>query len=192
MIYLKNMYKIVGLTKFQSNSCYALVVLLVCPLFLFAQQWEYPVIKEYGGINYSESYTEPFDAEQQYKLLFDITSASEKGGVNKGLWRVARTLNLMEACEVPTTNIEIVVALHGGATKLALSDNAFQKLFQQNNPNTQLMEQLANNKVRFMVCSQAMVGRKYPLDELHPRVEAALSALTVVANYQMQGFILMP
>ena len=186
------MYKIVGLTKFQSNSCYALVVLLVCPLFLLAQQWEYPVIKEYGGINYLEVYTEPFDAEQQYKLLFDITSVTEKGGVNRGLWRVARTLNLMEACEVPTTNIEIVVALHGGATKLALSDNAYQKLFQQNNPNAQLMEQLANNKVRFMVCSQAMVGRKYPLDELHPRVEAALSALTVVANYQMQGYILMP
>lgn len=192
MIYLNNMHNIVRLTRFQSNRCYALLFLFLFPLFLSAQQWEYPVIKQYGGIQYSDAFTEAFEAQQPYKLLFDITSAAEKEGVNKGLWRVARTLNLMGACGVPNKNIEIVVALHGSATKEALSDTAYQRLFQKNNPNAQLIQQLAENKVRFRVCAQAMVGRKYPLDELHPRVEAALSALTVIANYQMQGYILMP
>ena len=169
-----------------------LAFLLLFPLFIFAQQWDYPLIKGYGGIQFSEEVAEPFAAEERYQLLFDITSDARKGRASRSLWRVARTLNLLAASGVPSENIAIVVALHGGATKMALSNEAYQLLFQKNNPDAALLETLAQNQVRFFVCSQAMIARSYPLHQLNPNVKAALSALTVVANYQKKGYILMP
>ena len=192
MIHSNYAYKIVRPGTKKRKRTDALVFLLLFPLLVFAQQWDYPLIKGYGGIQFSEEIAEPFVAEERYQLLFDITSEARKGGANRSLWRVARTLNLLAASSVPQENIEIVVALHGGATKMALSNEAYQSLFQKNNPDVKLLEILAQHKVRFFVCSQAMIARSYPLDQLHPNVKAALSALTVVANYQKKGYILMP
>ena len=183
--------KIITLSNRKRNISYLLLLFFTASL-LSAQKWETPIIEGYGGVQYDPAYEEAFSPDENYKLLFDVTSSGKKDGVNRGLWRVARTLNLMAACGVPKENIEVVVALHGGATQVALSDTAYQEIFEKANPNAVLLSQLAENGVSLFVCAQAMVGRSYPLDQLYPSVRLALSALTVVANYQKKGFILIP
>ena len=70
---------------------------------------------------------------------------------------------------------------------MALSNEAYQLLFQKKQSRCGLIRDLGPESSPFFVCSQAMIARSYPLDQLHPNVKAALSALTVVANYQKRA-----
>ena len=192
MIQTKYLYKILRPRIINTSSLIGFSFLLFFSSLLTAQEWEYPLIPGYGGIEYTDSYSEQFSPEESYRLLFDITSDAQKDGVNRGLWRVARTLNLLEACSVPREQIEIVVALHGAATKAVLRNEAYHSLYEDGNPNVKLIHKLADNRVEFFVCSQAMVGRSLPLDQVHPDITVALSALTVIINHQKKGFFLVP
>ncbi|MFI2743317.1 DsrE family protein [Zhouia sp. PK063] len=158
-----------------------------------AQEWSYPAIKKYGGIIYYKNAEEQPVKGQNYKLLFDIKSDKEKDGVNAGLWHIAREVNLLTAAGVPTHKIHIVAVVHGPATNLVLSDDAYQKHYQKNNPNTQLIKDLITHDVKIYLCGQA--GAEHHLDvakELNKNVKLSLSALVLLPNYQYKGYALIP
>jgi len=158
----------------------------------YGQEWQTPLIEGYGEIKYYDSVAAQPDPSQAYRLLFDVTSDSQKSGVNKRLWVVARTLNLMHAAGVPAENLKIVVAIHGAATFDALTEKAHLNKFEKSNPNIDLIQKLEANGVTLYVCSQALAARNLTSEDIHPAVIPALSALTVLANYQTQGYHLMP
>jgi intracellular sulfur oxidation DsrE/DsrF family protein len=55
-----------------------------------------------------------------------------------------------------------------------------------------LIQKLRANGVSLFVCSQATAARNIKDEEVHADVVPALSALSVLANYQIQGYHLMP
>jgi len=170
----------------------SLLLLLFTCVFLNAQVWETPAVAGYGKIkNFKEAAVQP-DPSLHYKLLFDITSTSEKEGVNKGLWKVARTLNMLAITSIPKEQIHVVVAVHGPATYVVLNEEKHQEKFEKANPNIPLLKSLKEQGVTVYVCGQATAELKIPEENMHPYVTTAFSALSVLSNYLLNGYTLIP
>ena len=104
------------------------LLLIIIPLgYLNAQGWETPIIDGYGEVKYFEKAEIKPNSSVDYKLLFDIKNETEKSGINKGLWVIARTLNMLSLGKVPSRNIKIVASIHGDASFLTLNNEAYQK-----------------------------------------------------------------
>ncbi|MEK9613380.1 MAG: DsrE family protein [Flavobacteriaceae bacterium] len=157
-----------------------------------AQQWVTPVVEGYGEIQYFKEAQEQPHADQDYKIIFDITSDAQKNGVNKGLWKVARMLNMFGVVHQPKDKIHLAVALHGEASYVVLSEKNYQARFNKPNPNLDLIQKLKENGVELYVCSQAIATRKISHHDLNPAIVPALSAMSVLANYQIKGYHIMP
>ena len=166
--------------------------IIVISNYLNAQEWETPVINGYGEVMFFEQTASQLNKELDYKLIFDIKSNDTKNGVNKGLWVIARTLNMLSLGKVPRNNIEIVASIHGEASFLALTDQAFQNKFGKSNPNLDLIDKLISNGVKLFVCSQATAARGIDEKSINKKIKRAFSGLSVLATYQLNGYILMP
>lgn len=148
-------------------------------------------IQGYGKVHpYPEAAIQP-SPKRDYKVLFDITKAADAADkVNPGLDHVARLLNLFALARVSTDRLKIVVVVHGSATPLVLKDNAYQKLYQKSNPNTELIGLLQSVNVKLYICGQALADKDINPASVNPKVTLALSALTVLINYQLDGYAL--
>ena len=160
--------------------------------YINAQEWKTPIIKGYGEVIYFDQAESQLNKNLEYKFIFDIKSNQVKNGVNKGLWTIARTLNLFELSGVPNKKIELVASIHGEATFITLNNNAYRDKFGRDNPNLNLIKQLKENGVELYVCSQATASRKINNRDLNINVIPALSGIAVLANHLLQGFTLMP
>ena len=92
---------------------------------------------------------------------------------------------------VPKENLNVVVAVHGGAIWTIMNDELYFEKFGVANPHTPLYKELLDNSVRVVVCSQSMFKRKIAKDQLIPGLEVATSALTTLTQYQLMGYALL-
>lgn len=171
---------------------FSTTIYMLSPSQILAQVWQTPYIEGYGEIKYFEDAAEQPDPTLEYKLLFDITSDQQKSGVNKRLWVIARTMNMLYVAGVPKEQIKIVAAFHGSATFDVVTEEAYQKKFGKSNPNLDLIKKLQKEGVLLYVCSQATAARGVANEDVVPEVIPALSALSVLSNYQIRGYALMP
>lgn len=159
---------------------------------LFAQQKVNPVIKTTGGIYEIPVATVKPDPNLTYKIIVDVAAGHESpDSLRQGLYLVARMMNLFSVGGVPNENVEVVLAIHGGATFGVLNNEAYLALFATDNPNLDLISELKAAGVRLTVCGQSLVGRSIPFAAVTDEVEIATSMLTTVAMYQMQGYNLL-
>ncbi len=108
---------------------------------------------------------------------------------NRGLDSVARYINLHAAAGHPPEGLKVVAVLHGGATKAALNDDGYAKhLGQKENPNLKLIRDLRDAGVEVLVCGQSLARNEYPSSDVAEEVGLAVSAMTVLANRQQEGF----
>lgn len=152
-----------------------------------------PVIEGYGPVFVISDRDVPLRADRVYKVLFD--AAAHPGGdetLNVALESVARFINMHGANGVSVDNMNISVVLHGSALKSVLSDAAYRERFAMANPNSELVKLLAAAGVRFYVCGQSMGFRGFDKGELADNVELALSAMTMLADLQADGYSLLP
>ena len=112
---------------------------------------EYPKVELHGGVFPIAG--DPEMPSRGSKVVVDVTTGAQDRGVNKGLARAARFANLLALGGAKDSRIDIV--LHGQATKEALSDKAYSKLFNKPNPNSELIQSLRGAGVRILVCGQA-------------------------------------
>jgi len=84
--------------------------------------------------------------------------------------------------------MELVIVLHGAATKNSLSDQAFNKAYKKNNPNSGLMTALKDKNVKIYVCGQSLLSKGYNAGDVSEDVEVSLSALTALVKYQTEGY----
>ena len=168
------------------------ISIIIISNYTNAQEWETPIIKGYGEVKYFDQAASQLNKQLEYKLIFDIKGNQVKNGVNKGLWTIARTLNLFELSGVPNKKIELVASIHGEATFITLNNNAYRDKFGRDNPNLNLIKQLKENGVELYVCSQATASRKINNRDLNENVIPALSGIAVLSNHLLQGFTLMP
>ncbi len=157
-----------------------------------AQESVTPVIAGYGKVKIFKDTKEQFDPGQHYNLLFDLKSDKERDGVNEGLWKIARMMNLLGASGVPAENFNIVAAIHGPATFFTLNNVKYKEKFDKDNPNLELLRFLNEKGAKLYVCAQATDALNIAENDMVDDVETALSALSVLANYQLRGYVVIP
>lgn len=160
---------------------------------------KYPSIAGHGGI-----VSLPNAAEQprkNTKVVLDVTSDKLAGSVVKGLDRAALICNLnAEAGLQPGSDFQLAVVLHGGATKAALSNEAYARHVlkdgddsqPRDNPNLKLIHTLRRKGVEVFVCGQAVAYSGYQTDEVADDVTVAVSAVILNVNKQTDGYAYIP
>lgn len=148
---------------------------------------EYPIIAGYGGVAPVQApVSEPPRAGAS--VVFDVTAGGDAAGVNKGLERAARLLNLYGAAGRGAADVRLTVVLHGAATQAVLTDEFFAARFQtEHNPNLPLIDALHAAGVQVLVCGQSLNRNGFPDSVIAPNVKIAASAMTAVINRQANG-----
>ena len=154
---------------------------------------QHPVIKGYGKVHpYPGAAMQP-SPDRHYQVLFDITKAADAPGkVNPGLDHVARLLNLYALAGVPTDHLKIALVVHGPATTIVLKNDAYRKLHQQDNPNSEIFHLLKGAGVKLYICAQALAEKQIEIASVNPEITLAVSALAVLIDYQLDGYVLIP
>lgn len=151
----------------------------------------FPVIEGFGGVVVIPNAAEK--PRPGVKIVFDVTSDAKPSDVNKGLDRAARMLNLYGAAGLKASDIQIVVVLHGEATKSALNDEFYQPRFGvERNPNLPLIRELQKAGVELFVCGQALNYKGFPESAVVKDLPIADAALTVTVNRQQDGYGYLP
>lgn len=148
-----------------------------------------PILENFGTVFQIENPDLILDKDVVYKVIFDVyTDGSKKKGLNPMIVTAARYLNMHAQKGVPHENLKVAMVFHGPATKSALSNEAYQKHYGFNNPNSDLLLALKKANVELYVCGQSYLAMKYQVDEKHSAVQLALSALTTLVSYQTNGY----
>jgi predicted methyltransferase/intracellular sulfur oxidation DsrE/DsrF family protein len=151
------------------------------------QPLQFPLIAGYGGVIALPDAAEPPRAGA--KLLLDVTADARPGDVNKGLERAARILNLYGLAGMKSSDIRLVVVLHGEATKSGLNDDFYVPRFGvEQNPNLPLLHALKQAGVEVFVCGQALNYKGFPSASVSGDAQIAAAAVTVIANRLQDGF----
>ena len=134
-----------------------LLILCLVPISSFSQTKVNPVIKSTGGI-YDLSYAfERPDPKLVYHIVIEVERASEKPDtINWALNNVARLLNLHSVGGVPSKNMHVVLAIHGGATYITMSYEAYKAKYKVDNPNLELFKELSEAGVKMFVASSVV------------------------------------
>lgn len=149
--------------------------------------FHFPQVAGYGGIARTPDAAEP--PRRGAKIIFDITADSKPDEVNKGLEGVARYLNLNAEAGLQPADVKLALVLHGGATKAALGDAAYAKhTTAPKNPNLALIHELKACGVEVFVCGQSVARNKFASADVADEVTMAVSAMTVNANKQLDGY----
>jgi intracellular sulfur oxidation DsrE/DsrF family protein len=156
-----------------------------------AQEYQHPVIKKFGGIYSIDQATVVPDAKQKYDIVIDVFSGEDPTQLNPALNNVARMINLHAIAGVHPDSIQVVLAIHGHATKAVLNDDGYESRYKIKNPNHDLIIALKEAGVKLTVCGQSLIGRKIDLEEVNENVEIATSMLTTVTTYQLKGYTLL-
>ena len=164
-----------------------LVVLLYLFAPLSAQETRVsPVVPSFGAIYPLEAATVKPDSGLKYKIVVDVYSgAKEPTELAFGLNNVARMLNLHAVGGVPADSMDVVIAIHGGATFATLNNETFKEKYGVDNPNIPLVKELKAAGVKLVVCGQSLTGREIPLTAIQSDIEIATSMLTTVSMYQL-------
>ncbi len=150
-----------------------------------------PLIPDYGRIATIDSDLEiPSDLILQ--LAFDVSTGSG-GSLNRSLDSVARFLNMHVEAGVSPERLQPVVVIHGSAAFDALKATRYDAQYSgETNPNAGLIAALLANGVKIYLCGQSAAARGIDKSDLLPGVKLALSAMTVHAMLQQQGYSLNP
>lgn len=152
-----------------------------------------PILQAYGPTSKIEQADVQLPQNFVYKALFDISESNKKPNqYNRKIESVARFLNMHARNGVALENMKVAVVLHGAATKDVLNDEAYAKRHGHQNPNTELIEQLADKGVEFYICGQSAAFYDIKKIELSADVKLSLSAMTMAVLLQEEGYHLIP
>lgn len=169
-----------------------LLLLSLCLGSILAQtNYEFPVVKNFGGIYPIDEATVVPDANEKYDIVIDVYSGENLKRLNAALNNVARMINLHAIAGVHPDSIDVVLAIHGKATRTVLNDEGYESRYGIGNPNNDLITALKDAGVKMAVCGQSLIGRKIDPNEVNENIEIATSMLTTVTTYQLKGYTLL-
>ncbi len=167
-------------------------IFLLISISTFGQR-NFPAINDFGGV-YDVPEAENFiDITKTYKILVDVTQGEKNPtkDLNKAYELVARLHNLYALAGLPKGQLDVVVVIHFEATPTILSDEAFQFEFKEKNPNTDIINKLGENGVRFYVCGQSLRARKFVEYKKNPYIKVTHGALLALTYFQSEGYSLL-
>jgi intracellular sulfur oxidation DsrE/DsrF family protein len=169
----------------------SMLMSLLIPTQLAAADWSPqtgPVIAGRGPWVPVETTWSPPEGHH-FRVVFDIATATEDpADGSREIESAARYINMQVGSGVPLEDLEVAVVLHSGAGRYALSAEAYQARFGVPHPEADLLVQLEAAGVSIYLCGQTAGYRDYRNEQLHPSVDMALSALTVVTYLQDLGW----
>lgn len=150
-----------------------------------------PALPEVGAVFYGFKFDVPIDTSLEYKVIFDIhESDQDPSKINALLNSLARFINLHTRYGVPLSKIKLVGVFHGTASKDAVTDAFYNGKTGKNNPNTPILDALQEKGVKLFLCGQSATYHGIPIEVVHPGVQVSISAMTVLAEYQLKGYAL--
>lgn len=156
------------------------------------QEKVFPAIKNSGGVFKVPEAAQVADPALDYKIVGDLMVGPEKPSeINPGLERIARLFNAYSEAGIAPEKIGVVVVVHYKGTPLILDDASYQKQFGVPNPNTALINELAEKGVEFFVCGQSLRMRGYTDTPKNPHIKVAHAALIATTTYQLKGYALL-
>lgn len=168
---------------------FSLLIIALFSITLLAQEARYPIVKDFGGIYEIPNALNP-DTDIEYKVAIDLkTLQRDKESINPGLNNVARMMNLHGLGGVKPEHLEVAVIIHGGATDVVLTNEAYQQRYELDNPNIPLIAALKEAGVEVYVCGQSLLGRKYEHNQVNQEIVIGLSMLTTFTTYMHKGFV---
>ena len=169
--------------------CFALIT---CISSVYSQKHKTisgPVFQEFGYVFPVEDADLLLDKDRKYKVIFDVyTDEKKTDQMNPLINTVARFMNMHAQTGLNEENMDVVLVLHGPATKNALNEAVFKKEFKKEHPNSKLLAALDNKKVKIYVCAQSMKSKGYDASDISEHVSISLSALTALVKYQSEGY----
>ena len=170
------------------RSALFILLLLLSSTEVFAQEAQFPIIENFGGIYEIPDSVDP-EQNMEYSIVIDLkTLQRDKASLNPGLNNVARMMNLHGLGGVKAEDLNVAVVIHGGATDLVIDNEAYQKRYELDNPNLELIDTLKEAGVEIFVCGQSLIAREYGFDEINPQITKGLSMLTVFTTYMNNGY----
>jgi intracellular sulfur oxidation DsrE/DsrF family protein len=160
----------------------------------------FPVIHNpSSGVAVVNGIDEKPDPNQDYKIVLDFTAFPEredkKGkvdslAVNWALEEIGRVYNLHVAAGIPRNKIQMVAAVHANAMISFFTNEAYREKYKTDNPNLEIIDELNNAGVKFLVCGQSLLFWGFKKEFLIPKAKLTLTAQTTLSSYQMKGFAL--
>ena len=148
-----------------------------------------PIIKGYGATFEVPNQDFQMDTSQHFFAVFDVAkTANDLEKMNSIVGTMARFLNMHAQAGVPKSNLRVAAVFHNLATKDALTNEAYQTKYGVHNPNVDLIQMLKQSGVEFFICGQSMQARGVSETDLNPDIQIALSALTILIDYQRRGY----
>ncbi|MGI8635147.1 MAG: DsrE family protein [Segetibacter sp.] len=161
----------------------------------FVSKAVYPLIKnsKWSGVIPVANADEKPDVNQHYKILMEVTKGIkdtiEAKDINAAIGEVGRLMNIHIAAGIPKKNVEVVVVAHGGILKSFYNNATYKEKYKVDNPNIAVFDQLLAAGVKFIACGQAMSFLDISKQQLLPWMKVALSAQTVLTDYQLKGYV---
>jgi intracellular sulfur oxidation DsrE/DsrF family protein len=152
------------------------------------QNKENPVIEKFGGIYDIPEATVRPSSDVKFKVVIDLYSGSAAADkLNPALNNVARMINL-HAIGGATEKMDVVLAIHGSANDVVMSNGHYFDRYKVDNPNVELIKRLKAAGVKLTVCGQSLLHSKVAPDQVLEEVDIATSMLTTVTTYQLKGY----
>ncbi|MGH8220186.1 MAG: DsrE family protein [Steroidobacteraceae bacterium] len=147
------------------------------------------MIRGYGGVRPRPDLPSNLTPGTDYKVIVDVVHGSPNHAqVMSSLVRLARLVNLMAYAGIPRDHVHIAAVIEGMAGFGVLTNEAYRKRFNVDNPNLALLHELKSAGVDLMVCAQALAENDWPDSDVSPDVTVTLSALTDFVVFGQRGY----
>ncbi|MGD1945160.1 MAG: DsrE family protein [Croceivirga sp.] len=148
-----------------------------------------PIISDYGKVWAIDNPDYKITPNSEFKVVFDIVNSPEGlSQLNTSIETAARFLNMHAQSGVTLDRMNVALVVHGKASKDLLTHEAYKKRYGVENPNADMISQLMDAGVEFMLCGQSSFSRNLPIEETISGVQLSLSAMTALIQLQNQGF----
>lgn len=167
---------------------------LAMPMIAMAQEASTGPYVTAGGPAFKvEDRDVPLKEGMKYRVVLEATGyPGEPEAMNRELTVVARFMNMHGKNGVPLEDLDVAVVFHGRALFAAMNNETYRKEHGIDNPNLELLEDLANAGVRFYACGQSLGFRGLDKSALASPVKVGLSALTMLVTLQAEGYAFLP
>lgn len=147
------------------------------------------IIKDFGATFPVENPDIKIEANQEFKVIFDVSQSSEdKSVVNKYIVTAARFLNMHAGAGMKPEQLKVAMTIHGSAWQDVMDNENYKNKYGVDNPNLTLINQLTAAGADIIICGQTAGFRGLNKDNVNPNVKFVLSAMTALLQYQNNGY----
>ncbi len=148
-----------------------------------------PIITDFGEVWEISDPDYKIDSNLELKAVFDIMNSPENHDkINATIETAARFLNMHAQSGVPVDQLKIALVVHNKASKDIITNEAYQKRYGTNNPNSDLVQALLDAGGQIIFCGQSSLSRGFPREELIDGVQLSLSAMTALIQLQHEKY----